>query len=97
MTLDTDEARTEGYIEHEGSLTGRETVRTVIPMIGEMTVIHDEGMPDERLTYDSFNFQPVDPSAHYDPYRPIPGQGVLLFETGESDVATVGETGPSSG
>jgi PIN domain len=81
MTLDTDEARAEGYTAHEGSLTGRETVRTVIPMIGEMTVIHDEGHPDEPLYYDSFDFRPVDPSAHYDPNPgPIPGQGVLLFE-----------------
>src|SRR5665811_549986 len=72
MTLDTDEARAEGYIEHEGSLTGRETVRTVIPLIGKMTVMHNEDRPDdaERLYYDSFDFQPVNPSAHYDSYRP---------------------------
>jgi hypothetical protein len=85
MTLDTDEARAEGYIEHEGSLTGREAVRTVIPMIGEMRVIHDEDRPDEPLYYDSFDFMPVDPSAHYDPNRQIPGQGFLPFETDGSD------------
>lgn len=63
MTLETDEARAYGYIDHEGSITGCESVRTVIPMIGEMTVVHDETLADLPYYVDSCSFQPISQSS----------------------------------
>jgi hypothetical protein len=41
--MSTDDARAEGFISSEESHSaGRESIRIVVPMVGRMTVTHDE-------------------------------------------------------
>jgi hypothetical protein len=62
MTLPTDAARAEGYVDHVSRFDERETVETIVRMIGAMTVIHDESASDRPSYYEAVAFWPVNPS-----------------------------------
>ena len=59
MTLPGEEAHALGYIEELTSFNAVETVHTIVPLIGEMVVVHDESAADGPLYYDAFHFRPT--------------------------------------
>lgn len=58
LTMNSEDARQAGLIQHEGSLTGVEQITTSVLMTGLMTVVHDERNVEAPLYFDSFEFVP---------------------------------------
>jgi hypothetical protein len=58
MSLPTEDARSEGLLTQDGDPSGVESISTVIPLVGQMTVIHDHTQ-EWPYEYESFDFRPV--------------------------------------
>ena len=86
MTLSTEDARAEGYIAQNGSLSGTETITTSVPMVGQMTVIHDDS-EEFPFFYESFDFQP----AGTRPYAPASNSTDELGLQPEADASLGGD------
>jgi hypothetical protein len=68
LSLSTESAKEAGFVQGEGSATGVEEILTVVPMVGVMTVVHDERNLESPLYVDYVDFR-VEGLA-----EPIPGQ-----------------------
>ncbi|WP_158306142.1 PIN domain-containing protein [Janibacter sp. HTCC2649] len=81
VSMNSEEARQAGLIQHENNWTGVEQITTSIPMTGLMTVVHDERDVETPLYFDSFEFV-LDrdtavprPGDHPDQLRLFDGEG----------------------